>query len=109
MYERLEKAYGKLFEHGAKPSLVLAHGSRDLMDKFTASKFTASILDGFASATMGLLHQLEDIAPAVSIRKSRSRYAPSSERMHHAALSEVMCHQETNRFSSQSALFPATS
>ena len=44
MYERLEKAYGALFESEAKPSLILAHGARDL-----SAKFTASILDGFSA------------------------------------------------------------
>jgi len=50
MYERLEKAYGNLFAAGAKPSLVLAHGSRDLMEKFAASRFTGAILDDIARA-----------------------------------------------------------
>lgn len=43
MYDRLQVAYSKLFEEGAIPSLILAHGGRDLSEKFTAS-----ILQGFA-------------------------------------------------------------
>lgn len=43
MYARMGKAYAKLFEEGAMPSLILAHGARDLSEKFTSS-----ILQGFA-------------------------------------------------------------
>ncbi|MBU1566274.1 MAG: CRISPR-associated helicase Cas3' [Proteobacteria bacterium] len=37
MYERLSKAYRRLYAHDALPSLVLAHGSRHLSDAFRNS------------------------------------------------------------------------
>ena len=43
MYGRLSEAYRRLFTDGARPSLVLAHGRRNLNDAFTDS-----ILDGAA-------------------------------------------------------------
>jgi CRISPR-associated endonuclease/helicase Cas3 len=37
MYERLQKAYERLYVKGEKPSLVLSHGMRHLSDKFQNS------------------------------------------------------------------------
>ncbi len=37
MYDRLGKAYRRLFEDGARPSLVLSHGARHLSEGFRAS------------------------------------------------------------------------
>jgi CRISPR-associated endonuclease/helicase Cas3 len=48
MYRRLGDAYGRLFAHNTRPSLVLAHSRRSLH-----SGFTASILDGAAGPARG--------------------------------------------------------
>lgn len=37
MYDRVKEAYRRLFDASARPSLVLAHGSRDLHDGFAAT------------------------------------------------------------------------
>jgi CRISPR-associated endonuclease/helicase Cas3 len=49
MYQRMAKAYGRLFAEGALPSLALAHGRRYLNDGFRASLFTAGEVAGLAA------------------------------------------------------------